>query len=63
LVKQDSSPSQSKKKKRQHTNNLCLYCGELDHVAYESPKKREPHATHTIFVTIPQLEELENKHV
>ncbi len=31
------------KKQRWHTNNICLYCGKLGHVAHECPKKCGPH--------------------
>jgi hypothetical protein len=47
----------------QHTNNLCLYYGEPSHVVRECPKKHEPFVARTIFITNPQLEESENKHV
>jgi hypothetical protein len=46
-----------KEKQHQRTKNLCLYYGKLSHVAHKCPKKHDPHVTHTIFVTNPQLEE------
>jgi hypothetical protein len=46
-----------------YTFNLCLYCGELSHVARECPKNCGPHVTRTNSITNPQPEESENEHV
>jgi len=51
------------KKQCQHTNNLCLYCGKLGHVAHECPKNCGPHVACTISITSPQPKESKNKHV
>jgi hypothetical protein len=64
LIIQDLSPSQSKKNNIDVKNTIfCLYYEKLSHVAHHCPKKHVPHATQAIFVTNPQLEELENKYV
>ncbi len=51
------------KKYYQHTNNLCLYCGELGHVVRECSKKRGPHVAHATFVTNSQPKQSGNEHV
>ncbi len=47
----------------QHTNNFCLYCGKLGHVAHKCPKKHGPHVAYVIYITNPQLKRSKNKHV
>ncbi len=50
-------PLTKQEKQHQHTNNLCLYCEKLGHVARKCPKKHGPHASHVISITNPQLKE------
>jgi hypothetical protein len=56
-------PLMKQEKQRQHTNNLCLYCGKLGRVACKCPKKCGSHVAHAISIPNPQLEKLKTKHV
>jgi len=56
-------PFMEQKKQCQHTNNLCLYCGELGYVVRECPKKHGPHITRVTSITNSQPKDSKNKHV
>jgi hypothetical protein len=50
-------------KQHQCSNNICLYYGELGHVACECLKERGQHVACAISITKPQLKESKSEHV